>query len=302
MSISAANISSQTVGFTSLANGRLWRWGTKMDVSGAQPTFQIVDILTPFGPLRDTVAIPGDIIKAMADSVTSLLSNFRPTILLGPPTSLVFSVDEGRGFSIAQSVPLTNSGVYGSLLACTLSTSAPWLHVNPTVVGSLASNQTGSFEVSVDSTDLLVSLSPYSASVSIQDTNATNSPRALPIVINVRPKAVVFATPATVTFNVSRPISGPFDPVASEPFTVQNTGPTNSVLDFQIVRLTGLSQNWLTSFSPVSGSLGSSLTQTINVNVAPVEGLMPGTYTETLRISGYSSNDHVDVLIKMVIT
>lgn len=302
MSISAANISSQTVGFTSLANGRLWRWGTKMDVSGATPTFQIVDIITPLGVLRDTVAIPGEIIKAMADSVTSLLANFRPTILVGPPTSLIFSVDEGRGFSVAQSVSLTNSGVYGSLLAGTMSTSAPWLHVNPTVVGSLASNQTGAFEVSVDSTDLLSSSSPYSGTVSIQDTTATNSPRTLPITINVRPKAVVFATPATVTFDVPRPISGPFAPVASEPFTVQNTGPSNSVLDFQIVRLTGLSQNWLASFSPVSGTLNSGQTQVVNVYVAPAEGLLPGTYTETLRISGYSSNDHVDVLIKMVIT
>lgn len=302
MSISAANISSQTVGFSSTVSGRVWRWGTRMDVSGASPTFQIVDIFTPMGPLRDTIPIPGDIIRAMADSVTSLLANFKPTILVGPPSSLVFSVDEGRGFSISQTVSLTNSGVYGSLLAGVLTPSAPWIKVSPTVVGSLASNQTGSFEVMVDSTDLLASSSPYSATVSIQDATATNNPRTLPITINVRPKAVISASPLTVTFDVARPLSGPFPAVPSEPFVVENTGPANSVLDFQIVRLTGLSQNWLSSFSPVYGTLTSGQQQTINVYLAPAEGLMPSTYTETLRISGYSVNEHIDVLIKMVIT
>jgi hypothetical protein len=273
-----------------------------MDVSGATPTFQIVDILTPFGVLRDTIPLPGEVVKAMADSIASLLANFRPAITVGPPSTLVFNVDEGRGFSLGQSVSLTNSGVYGSLLAGTLISSASWLHVNPTVVGSLASNQTGTFEVSVDSTDLLASSSPYHPTLTVTDTSATNSPQTYNITVNVRPKAVIAVSPSTLTFDVPRPVSGPFAPVASQAFTVQNSGPSNSVLDFQIVRLTGLSQNWLASFSPVSGTLNSSGTQAVNVYLDPAEGLLPGTYTETLRISGYSSNEHVDVLIQMVIT
>jgi len=242
LSISAANISSQTVGFSTTVNGRVWRWGSKMDVSGATPTFQIVDILTPFGVLRDTIPLPGEVVKAMADSIASLLANFRPAITVGPPSTLVFNVDEGRGFSLGQSVSLTNSGVYGSLLAGTLISSASWLHVNPTVVGSLASNQTGTFEVSVDSTDLLASSSPYHPTLTVTDTSATNSPQTYNITVNVRPKAVIAVSPSTLTFDA------------------------------------------------------------VNVYLDPAEGLLPGTYTETLRISGYSSNEHVDVLIQMVIT
>lgn len=302
MPISAANISAQDVGFDYVLNGRTWRWKTRMDVSGAAPVFQIIDIVTPWGVLRDTTPLPGQVVQAMSESIDSLVANFKATILVGPPTSLTFNVDEGRGFSAAQVGHVSNSGVYGSLLDANLVVSAPYVHVSPSVVGGLASNQQGSFEVSVDSTDLLASSSPYSASVSLQDPSATNSPQTLPLTINVRPKAVIDATPTTVNFAVTRPVSGPYPPVPTQQFTVENAGPANSVLDYQIVRLTGLSLNWLASFTPVTGTLNSGQTQAITVTVTPIEGLLPGTYQETLRISGYSFNDHFDVLIQLVIT
>lgn len=273
-----------------------------MDVSGAAPVFQVLNIVTPFGMLRDTVPIPGAVIQGMSESITSLMNNFKPTILVGPPTSLTFSVDEGRGFSEGQNVSLTNTGVYGSLLSTDLSTSATYIYVSPSVVGNLATNVTGSFEVQVDSTDLLSSSSPYTGTISIQDDSATNSPRTLPLTIVVRPKAIIDTTLDTVSFTVTRPISGPFPPISSEQFAVQNTGPSGSVLDFQIVRLTGLSQNWLSSFTPVYGTLNNGQQQTISVYVDPVDGLMPGTYEETLRVSGYSFNNYVDVLVQLVIT
>lgn len=302
MPVSAANISAQDVGFSVTVNGRLWRWKTRMDVSGATPVFQILDIITPFGMLRDSIPLPGEVVQGMSESIESLMANFKPTILVGPPTSLSFAVDEGRGFAEGQNVPLTNSGVYGSLLSAILTTSAPYIHVSPSVVGNLASNVAGSFEVQVDSTDLLATSSPYSGTITIQDETATNNPRTLPITITVRPKAVIDTNLDTVYFTVVRPVSGPFPPVSSEQFQVQNTGPTGSVLEFQIVRLTGLSQNWLSNFTPVYGTLNASGNQTISVYVDPVEGLMPGTYEETLRISGYSANEYVDVLIQLVIT
>lgn len=302
MPVSAANISAQDVGFSVTVNGRLWRWKTRMDVSGAVPVFQIIDIITPFGMLRDSIPLPGEVVQGMSESIESLMANFKPTILVGPPTSLSFAVDEGRGYSEGQNVSLTNSGVYGSLLSAVLSTSAPYIHVSPSTVGNLASNVAGAFEVQVDSTDLLASSSPYSGTVTIQDDTATNNPRTLPITITVRPKAVIDTNFSTVSFTVVRPVSGPFPPISSEQFQVQNTGPTGSVLDFQIVRLTGLSQNWLSSFTPVYGTVNAGGNQTISVYVDPVEGLMPGTYEETLRISGYSANEYVDVLVQLVIT
>jgi hypothetical protein len=129
-----------------------------------------------------------------------------------------------------------------------------------------------------------------------------NSPQSLPLTIVVRPKAVITVSPVTVNFSAARPLSGPYPTVPTQQFTVQNAGPSGSVLDYQIVRLTNLSQNWLASFTPVSGTLNASSTANITVTVVPVEGLLPGTYEETLRVSGYSFNDYADVLIRLVIT
>jgi hypothetical protein len=211
-------------------------------------------------------------------------------------------VDEGRGYSLPQNASVTNTGVYGSLLSVNLVVSAPYIHVNPSVVPHLASNQDGVFQVSIDSTDLLASSSPYSGSVSLQDPTSLNSPQSLPLTIVVRPKAVITVSPVTVNFSAARPLSGPYPTVPTQQFTVQNAGPSGSVLDYQIVRLTNLSQNWLASFTPVSGTLNASSTANITVTVVPVEGLLPGTYEETLRVSGYSFNDYADVLIRLVIT
>lgn len=302
MPISAASISNQDVGFFVTLNGRTWRWKTRMDVSGSVPAFQIVDILTPFGVLRDSIPLPGEVVQGMSDSINTLLSNFKPSILLGPPSTLTFNVDEGRGFSLPQTVVLTNNGVFGSLLSASLVSSASFTTVSPSAIGHLAFNQSGSFEVAVDSTDLLSVSSPYNTTITVQDPAAPNSPRTLPVTINVRPKAVIAATPLTLTFNATRPISGPFPAIPSQIFSVQNSGPSGSVLDYQIVRLTGLSQNWLESFLPVTGTLNASQAQDITVTVAPVEGLLPGTYTETLRISGYSFNSFLDVTIQLVIS
>lgn len=302
MPISAASISAQDVSFQQTVDGRTWRWKTRMDTSGAAPSFHIREIITPFGLLRDTIPIPGPIIQAMSDSIASLLANFRPNMLVGPPSSFTFTVDEGRGFSLGQTVMLTNNGIYGSLLTGSLSGSAAYLAISPSVVGNLASNETGSFEMAVDSTELVASSSPYSATVTIQDSTAINNPQTVPITIVVRPKAVIATNVSTVTFNVDRPLTGPYDPVPTQQFQILNNGLSGSVLDYQIVRMSGLSQNWLTSFTPVTGTINGGQQQAISLLVEPIEGMMAGTYEETLRISGYSTNSFTDVLVKLVIT
>lgn len=301
MSISAANLSTQDLGFSFTLNGRVWRWKTRMDVSGLTPTFQITDILTPFGIFRDSVPLPGEVVQAMSDSITSLLTNFQPSILVGPPASLVFTVDEGRGVSEHLSGRITNNGVFGSLLSCSVTPSAPFIQTSPEVVGHLASNQYGLFDVVVDSTSLLASASPYAETLTIQDPSAANNPQSLPVTINVRPLAIVAVAPATLNFSVVRPVDGAFPPIPTQAFVVENTGPATSFLEYQIVRLTGLSQNWLTSFSPVSGALVSGAQQAITVSITPTTGMMPGIYEETLRVSGYSFNSYTDVLVRLTI-
>lgn len=300
MPITAANIRFHDLQFSLQVGTGLWRWTTRMDLSASVPVFQVKDILTPFGMLRDSVAIPGDVILAMRDSIEQFKANFPPSILIGPPTSLSFTVNEGQGFSDPETVVLTNDGVYGSLLGATLTPSAAYVSVTPASVGNLASNETGEFDVAVDSTTLVAGT--YNEQVAIADPNAADSPQNLPVTIVVRPKATINTNVAQLNFTVVRPLSGPFPAIPTQNFIVENTGPGGSLLDFQVQALTGLATAWLSNFTPVTGSLASAATQAVTVTVAPVEGLAVGTYEETLRISGYSTNSYVDVVIQLVVT
>ena len=149
---------------------------------------------------------------------------------------------------------------------------------------------------------LLAANSPYAETITAQDANASNSPQTYNVTIVVRPKATIQATPTTLGFSTTRPITGPYPAIPSQSFEIENTGPSGSVLDYQVQKLTNLSDDWLSIFSPVSGTLTSGQTQTINVTVTPIEGLAAGTYQETIRVSGYSTNEFVDVLVQLVIS
>lgn len=283
-----------------VAAGR-WRWTTRLDVSQSNPTFTIRDVISPFGLLRDSVPIPGEVIQAMSESIDELRANFSPHIMVGPPSALTFEVDEGRGFSLPQDALLTNDGVYGSILGASLTTSAPYVRVTPALVGGLALNESGQFSVDVDSTNLLAVDSPYNEGITLQDPAATNNPQTLPVTINVRPKATISVTPVLLTFTVAKPLTGPFPVIPNQTFVVSNVGPAGSILEFDIKKLTGLS-DWLTSFLPASDTLSSGQSDTINVTVQPPSNMLQGTFTEKLRVSGYSSNSYIDVDIHLVIT
>lgn len=284
----------------SLPEGK-WRWTTRLDVSKSNPEYSIRDIVSPFGLLRDSIPLPGAVVEAMAESIEELQANFSPNILVGPPTSLSFEVDEGRGFSASQSVIITNDGVYGSILGVTITSSASYVRSVPANIGNLSINESGQFDVDVDSTDLLAVNSPYNESLTIQDPGATNSPQAVPVVIVVRPKAEITCTPLLLTFTVTKPLVGDFPAIAPQTFSVQNTGPATSVLEYTVSQLTGLA-SWLTGIVPSSGTLASGASENVEVTVAPPSNLLQGTYTETLRVAGFSSNSQVDVEIQLVVS
>lgn len=277
-----------------------WKWTTRVDVSQALPQYQVRDVLSPFGTLRDMIPIPGDVITAMAASITQLQSNFAPSILLSP-TSLVFTLTEGEGVSAPQAIQLTNSGVFGSLLGVAITTSAPWLKVIPANVDGLASNEVGIFQVTADSLTLLNSNTPYAATVTVTDADATNSPQTIPVTVNVLPKPTISVSPLSLSFVVEAPLSGnPFPAIPSQQFNLTNSGPAGSQLTYLIRKLIGNSP-WLTSFTPFMGQLASTQTQPITVAVVPPASMIPGSYTETLRISGFSTNMVQDVTITLLI-
>jgi hypothetical protein len=235
----------------------------------------------------------------MGESIDTIKQQFPPSILVGPPTLLEFVVDEGRGFSDPIQVQVTNNGAFGSLLSASLVSSAGYLVLAPPVLGALASNSSGIFEASVDSSGLLAASSPYAATVAVQDPTAPNSPQVIPVTITVRPRAVITAAPLTLNFAVTKPLEGPWPALTPQLFQIQNTGPAGSVLGWQVTRL-GNTSSWLVGVGPSSGSLASGDTANVQVQVVPDSRTMAGTtYTETLRVSGYSANQYVDVTVNL---
>lgn len=279
-----------------------WRWTTRVDVSLGTPQYEVVDVKSPYGTLRDMIPIPGPVITAMADSIATVQQAFAPAIMLAPSGAMTFTLTQGQGVSMPQPITITNNGVFGSLLAAAITTSAPWLQVTPANITGLAFNETGSFNVTADSSALLAVDSPYSGTITVQDPTATNSPQTIPVSVTVLPPATINVSTSNMVFNVTAPLPpSPFPPVPSQQFILSNTGPAGSQLTYLIQKLVGNSP-WLVSFTPFMGNLASTQTQTITVVVAPPPGLFPGTYQETLRVSGFSTNMIQDVQVQLVVT
>ncbi len=277
-----------------------WYWTTRLDLSQNQPIYEVRDVSSPFGILRDSIPIPGEVVQAMSQSIEELSQAFAPSIFVSP-LSLPFVVDEGRGFSEAQHLEVSNDGVYGSLLAAQFTTTAAYLRVSPVSLGGLAFNEGGEVDVTIDSTNLLASESPYTASVTIQDARAPNSPITVPVAVSVRAKAHIDVAPASLTFTVIKPLTGAFPPIPSQSFVLSNTGPSGSLLDFLIQRLTRCCE-WLVDISPYFGQVAGGSSSSVVVTVSPPESLGVGTYEETLRVSGYSDNSYVDVIVTLNVT
>lgn len=296
----ASNLQFQDYQFKFQARAGVWRWTTRLDVSGPVPRYEVRDIFSPFGLMRDRIPVPGDIIQAMAESITELQQAFPPSILANP-LGLVFTLDEGRGFGEGQSVQVTNDGVYGSLLSAALTTSAAFLKLTPTTLGNLSFNEGGIFEVAADSTNLLATGSPYAATVEVQDATAPNSPQSVSVTVVVRPRATIALNLPMLLFNVVKPLSGDFPAIPSQTFQIANTGLPASVLEFLIQKLTGCG-TWIVAINPFQGTVAGGGSQNVTVTVAPDSSVPVGVYTETLRVSGYSSNFHQDILVQLNVT
>jgi hypothetical protein len=282
----------------SLTSGQ-WKWTTRVDVSGSQVATHIRDVISPFGLLRDSIPIPGEVAQAMADSISQVVNTYAPSILLSP-SALTFVVDEGRGVSSATQVHVTNNGILGSLLSAQVTSNVSYVAATPANIGGLVSNASGSFDVSVNSTELVASASPYAAVLKVQGATAVNTPQEIPVIVTVRPKATIVTSITNVTFTVTAPLNGRFPPVPSQIVGLTNTGPTASLLSYQVRRLVGAP--WLVGVSPVYGTIEGGATQPLTILVSPPDGALPGLYTETLRISGYSTNIATDVVVTLHIT
>lgn len=49
-----------------------WRWTTRVDNLFGAGSAQILNVITPYGLLRDSIPLPGEVVFAMADSIKSV--------------------------------------------------------------------------------------------------------------------------------------------------------------------------------------------------------------------------------------
>lgn len=277
-----------------------WLWNTRADVSGSVAAYSIRNVISPWGPVVDNIDLPGSLVVAMAESIGEIRQAFAPTIGFSP-VGFAFDVDEGRGCSDPQLLTVSNVGTYGSLLGVTAVSSAPWLQVVPASIGGIAYGNSVSIEVKVDSTDLLVSGSPYSETITIQGVDATNTPQVVPVTVTARSRPTIQVSVTELSFHVVKPLSGDFPYIPAQQFTISNAGLSDSRLTYQIQKLLHCS-DWLTSFTPSSGNISGGFGQAITVGVQPPSTMVAGTYSEILRVSGFSTNHYVDVSVRLIIS
>lgn len=281
-----------------------WRWTVRANnLQGVGQLYEVVDIGTPHGPLyRTQIPIPGDVVDAMAKSLSDLRDQLAPLLALvsGSQTAFNLIITEGDPDEEIGSVTAQNSGAFGSFMGVTATPSTSWLAVSPTSAQGLGKGEQVTFDLSIFTATLLASGSPYAGVVNLQDDRS--SPTVIPIAVTVTvlPRPVIAVSPAQIdlTFVLSTSTAGP-----PKILSVSNSGPVGSQLEYTVAKVDNNS-SWL-SISPLSGgpiAPGGSEQVTFSV-VAAQAPAVPGTYQETVRVSSpNASNSPVDVVVRLVVT
>ncbi|MFQ6093954.1 MAG: cohesin domain-containing protein, partial [bacterium] len=164
---------------------------------------------------------------------------------------------------------------------------ASWLEVTPPSGTSKTGEKTHT--VSVDVAGL--SEGTYTATITITDTNATNSPKQVGVTLTVskEPPPQISLSTQKLSFSAT---AGGANPPASA-FKVKNSG--GGTLQYDVA----WSATWL-SISPTGGtSQGAEVKHKVSVNIA---GLSVGTYTDTIVVSDPDASNSpqiIDVTLKV---
>lgn len=289
--------------FSLASVGGVWSWAVRANnVQGAGQLYEVINVRTPYGPIERVAApIPGDVVLGMADSVISVQGQLSPLLALVSPGTVSFTITivEGDSNQVAATIPFQNAGNFGSFMTVVGTPGVPWLQVNPAAIAGVAKGEQGQMTVTLLTSTLLSSSSPYSGTVSLQDNRSVPTVITLTFNVVVLPRPLIGVSPVSLglSFFLSTQSSGP-----SAVLAVSNPGPATSSLNWSVSKLLN-SSPWL-SFSPASGGpLASG--QSANVTCTLVPSLVPqvvGTYQETLRVSSpNASNSPVDVPLVLTV-
>lgn len=282
--------------------GGTWRWIVVSNhIPGYGSLYQVKDIITPYGILQQTlIPIPDTVIDAISDSINSIKQQFAPQmIILNPsPLILVGSATEGDALKELGEINVQNNGAYGSFMNVTAIASAPWLVIDPTYINDLSKGESGKFKIYANPANLDSGISPYLATITIQDNRVPATVSTASIVFTVNPRPVITVDALSLSFNYYRNTQ---TSTSALQLAVSNSGPINSILEASIAK--AQNQAWWT-FSPASvGPLSSGSNQTVAVSILNQNvPLNQGTYTDKLLVSSNNaSNGPVEVSISLTV-
>lgn len=281
-----------------------WTWGIRAsNIRAAGQFYEVTDVGTPWGPLTSArIPIPGEVVQAMAESLTSFQAQLAPVMTLPSPATTSFSVTVNEGGTPVAFGPVSvaNSGAFGSFMTASATPSSSWLQVSPASVAGLGQGQQAAFSFTVLPSLLLATSSPYAGTVNLQDNRSP--PTIVPVSVSVtvlpRPTISLSETSVTLTYSLTTMSAG-----GAASVSIANSGPPNSTLDWLAAKIQNCSP-WL-AVTPVSGgplAAGSSESLTFSV-VSSAVPMIAGTYSDTVRYSASgASNSPVDLVVNLVVS
>jgi len=298
----ATVISGTSIEFSQSSVGGTWSWKVRANnLRVAGQLYEVIDVMTPYGPLTvAAIPLPGDIVAAMAASIVDVQAQFAPHMILAQgSTSFSIVITEGDPNSEIGEASVYNGGAFGSFMAVVATPGAAWLGVSPSSYQDIGKNERATFDISLLSATLLSADSPYSGVVNLQDNRVPPTNMPFTISVTVLPRPIIGYSPSAITlsFMASTGVPG-----GSQQLTISNIGPVLSSLEFSLIKVNN--SPWFT-LTPVSGGpLAPAQTEIITLSVVTsgANGLLPGTYTDKLRIiSRNASNSPVDVDISLIV-
>jgi hypothetical protein len=281
--------------------GGMWSWLVAIDnIPNAGQRTQVKDIQSPFGSfVRANIPLPGDVILAMADSLSDFQQQLAPRVLLISPASFAFTVTEGDPIVDATTIIFQNIGALGSYMNEYSIPDVPWLSSNPPNVIGIGKNQQGQTDIQIIPASMLASSSPYTGHINIQD-NA-NPPNIVPATFNVtvlpRPTVGLSIDHIDLIYYMST-----HSPGGPQEIVVTNTGPSGSILNFNLTRV--LNQSAWLNIVPTSGgplTSGTDVHVVFSVNSSCIPSL-PGVYSDTIRINSVNAtNTPIDIPVSIAI-
>lgn len=290
--------------FTKISVGGVWMWTVKsMNIQGANQSFYVTDIGTPFGRLTDgiEVPIPGDVIQEMSSTLSQFQQQLYPKLALvsGQQTSFNITVTQGDPASTVGAINFMNIGAFGSFMSATAAPTVPWLFGSPPTVTGLDKNDSGQIALIINPASLTASPTPYIGQLNLIDNRVVPTIIPLSVSVTVLPQPAIAAAPLSLQFSYTL-ISGANS--GSQQLVITNSGPSTSILNFTAAKVQN-SSPWLTFFPVMAGGLQAGQTAVLTLSlISTFIPQVPGVYTETILVSSVNaSNGSVAVSITLTV-